>query len=234
VGQTRPFRFGVQHYPATSGEDWKEKARRAEALGYDTFVMPDHISQGGLAYAPALMAAADATTSLRIGTLVLNNDFRHPALVASEAATLDLLSDGRFELGIGAGWDPIDYEVPGIEFDAPRDRVNRFAESVQIIKQLLAGETVSFTGRYYTVRNLQNAPSSVQRPHPPLLIGAAGPRMLAIAAREAGLEVLGISLVTNLAAGISAEPPNHEEVLQAGREAAPRLRRLLAGIAAAL
>lgn len=183
----RPFRFGIQLYQAASRAAWQETARRAESLGYDILVIPDHIGQGTLGYAPALMAVAGATRSLRIGTLVLDNDFRHPALVASEAATLDALSEGRFELGIGAGWDRTDYDVSGIPFDAPKARVSRLAESIQIIKRLFGDDPVTFAGEYYTVRDLKNSPRLVQRPHPPILIGGGGKRMLSIAAREADI-----------------------------------------------
>jgi len=190
-GQTmnhHPFRFGVQMWGATSGAEWQEKARKAEQLGYTILVIPDHFpapSMGILGYAPALAAAAAATTTLRIGTNVLDNDFRHPALVAGDATTLDLLSDGRFELGIGAGWDQGDYERSGIAFDRPGVRVQRLEESVRIIKRLFTGDSVSFFGEHFTINGLEGYPKPVQQPHPPILIGAAGPRLTAFAAREA-------------------------------------------------
>lgn len=183
----RPFRFGIQHDDAASAAAWREAGHRAEGLGYDVLVTADHISQGGLAFAPALMAVADATTSLRIGTLVLDNDFRHPALVAAEAATLDVLSDGRFELGIGAGWDRADYEVSGIPFDAPGIRVSRLQESITILKRAFGDDPVRLAGRHYTVHGLQTAPRPVQRPHPPILVGGGGRRILGLAAREADI-----------------------------------------------
>lgn len=183
----RPFRFGVQQDGAGSAAAWREVAHRAEGLGYDVLVTADHIGQGGLPYAPALMAVADATTSLRIGTLVLDNDFRHPALVAAEAASLDMLSGGRFELGIGAGWDRADYEVSGISFDAPGIRVSRLRESIDILKRAFGDDPVSFAGRHYTVHGLQTAPRPVQRPHPPILVGGGGRRILGLAAREADI-----------------------------------------------
>lgn len=181
-----PFRFGIQIHTADTRRDWEEKARKAESLGYDTLVIPDHIG-GRLAYGPALMAAAAATTTLRIGTLTLDNDFRHPALVASEVATLDLLSDGRFELGIGAGWMLEDYEKSGIPFDPPAERVDRFEESVRIIKGLFGDGAFSQDGRYYKITDLDGFPKPVQKPHPPILIGAGGKRMLSFAAREADI-----------------------------------------------
>lgn len=194
----RPFRFGVQQYAATNAAEWAEKARRAEALGYDILVIPDHLGQGVMAYAPALTAAAGATTTLRIGALVLDNDFRHPALVASEAATLDLLSDGRFELGIGAGWDRRDYSASGIPFDSPAVRLRRLEESVRLIKSLLRGEPVTFTGQFYALDALQNSPLPVQRPRIPIMLGGGGPRMLALAGREA-------DIVSVMPAGLGAD-----------------------------
>jgi probable F420-dependent oxidoreductase len=183
----RPFRFGVQIYESATGNEWKAKARKAEDLGYDTLVIPDHIGEGLLAYAPALMAIAAVTTSLRVGTFVLDNDFRHPALVAGDAATVDLLSDGRFELGLGAGWDPADYGRSGIPFEPPGVRVGRMEESLHIIKNLFSDAPVTFHGRHYSVTNLEGFPKPVQRPPPPILIGGGGKRVLSIAAREADI-----------------------------------------------
>src|SRR5436190_17587775 len=124
MAEARPFRFGVSVRNARSGEEWARKASRAEALGYSTFLVADHFGDQ-LATTPALAAAAAATTRIRIGSLVYSNDFRHPALVAKEAATLDLLSGGRFELGLGAGWDRSEYLAAGIGFDAADTRLER-------------------------------------------------------------------------------------------------------------
>jgi probable F420-dependent oxidoreductase len=186
----RPFRFGVQVSQATSSTGWKEKVRRAEALGYDILLMPDHLG-GQLAIGPALAVAAEATTTLRIGTLVLQNDLRHPVLVAKEAATLDVLSDGRFELGIGAGgsWLP-DYETTGIPFDPPGVRVSRLEESLPVIKALLSGSAVSFVGQHYTIADFEGFPKPVRTPHPPILVGGGGPRLLVLAALTA--DIVGI------------------------------------------
>src|SRR5436190_20095554 len=124
MANDRRFRFGVQLSFAGSAEEWSAKARRVEELGYATLCMPDHFDDQ-LAPFPALLAAAIATTTLRVGTLVLCNDYRHPLLAAKEAATLDLLSGGRFELGIGAGWLHSDYEQSGIAWDPPALRIDR-------------------------------------------------------------------------------------------------------------
>ena len=182
----RPFRFGVTVPTVTSGAGWVERARRAEELGYSILQVPDHF-RDQLAPVPALTAAAMATTRLRVGALVFSNDFRHPVVLAKEAATIDVLSGGRFELGLGSGWLREEYDQAGIRFDAPGPRIERLAEAVAIVKGLLAGERVTFTGRHYAIAGLEGRPSPVQRPHPPLLIGGGGRRTLSLAAREASI-----------------------------------------------
>lgn len=180
----RPFRFGVQAHRARSAAEWKERARRIEAMGIETLYIPDHFDQQ---FAPiaALMAAADATTTLRIGSLVFDNDYRHPVVLAKEAATLDLLSEGRLDLGLGAGWLVVDYEQSGIRFDPPATRIARLEEAVKIIKGLLSGETMTFHGKHYEINGFAGFPAPVQKPHPPLLLGGGGRRILSFAAREA-------------------------------------------------
>ena len=146
----KPFRFGVNVRTAGSGADWADKARKVEALGYSVLCVPDHLAEL-LAPLPALVAAAAATKHLRVGTAVLNNDFRHPVLLAREAATLDVLSDGRLELGLGAGHMQSEYEQVGLAFDPGATRVERLEEAVVIVKRLLEGEPVTFRGRHYRV-----------------------------------------------------------------------------------
>lgn len=182
----RPFRFGVTAVRARDGAEWRQKARRAEALGFSTLLVWDHLGDQ-LAPIPALMAAADATSRLRVGTYVLCNDFRHPAILAKEVATLDLLSGGRLELGIGAGWQGEEYDQAGLPFDPAGVRVARLEEAVQLIKRLLRGGRVSFEGAHYRVRDLECAPAAAQRPHPPIMIGGGRPRVLQLAAREADI-----------------------------------------------
>ena len=182
----RPFRFGVTAPTPSGGTDWAERARRVEQLGYSMLVVPDHF-RDHLAPVPALVAAALATTRLRVGSLVFSNDFRHPAVLAKEAATIDVLSGGRFELGLGGGWLRAEYDQAGIPFDAPGTRVERLEEAVTIIKGLLAGERVTFAGRHYTIADLEGRPTPVQRPHPPIAIGGGGRRTLSLAAREASI-----------------------------------------------
>jgi probable F420-dependent oxidoreductase len=187
----RPFRFGVICERMTDRRSWIETARRAEALGYATLLIRDHFVPDffGDQFAPftALMAAAAATTTLRVGTLVIDNDYRHPVILAKEAATLDLLSEGRLELGLGAGWLQTEYEQAGLNFDPPSVRIERMAEAIWVLKGLFAADPFSFSGQHYAVQSLDGFPKPRQRPHPPLLIGGAGKRMLEIAGREADI-----------------------------------------------
>jgi probable F420-dependent oxidoreductase len=182
----RPFRFAVIARFTRSGSHWREVARRAEALGYDVLLVTDHMGPQ-LAPMPALMAAADATARLRVGSFVFANDYRNPVMLAKEVATLDVLSDGRVEVGIGAGWSSRDYRELGIPYDAPAVRVSRLEESVGLLKRLLTEESVDHTGEHYTVRAVTVLPRVIQRPHPPLMIGGGGPRVLRLAAREASI-----------------------------------------------
>jgi probable F420-dependent oxidoreductase len=196
VGKARPFRFSVTERRASSAKEWREKARLVESLGYATLSIPDHF-RDELAPIAALMSAADATTKLRIGSLVFDNDYRHPLVLAKEAATLDLLSDGRLEFGLGAGWLVTDYEQTGIPLDPPGVRIDRMTEGLKIIKSFFAGETFSFTGKHYNVQGVEAYPPSVQKPHPPIVLGGGGPRILKLAAREADI----VSINYNLSAG---------------------------------
>ncbi len=171
---------------ARRGEAWVDAARRAEALGYSALLMPDHVI-AQLSPVPALAAAAAATARLRIGVHVFDNDYRDPVMLAREAATLDVISNGRLELGIGAGWLQSDYRQLGIAYDAPKVRIDRMVEAVRILKRLFAGETVDHDGAHYRIRGARIFPPPVQKPHPPLVIGGGGPRMMRIAAREADI-----------------------------------------------
>jgi probable F420-dependent oxidoreductase len=185
----RGFRFGVQVSKETSARGWAELARRAEGTGYDVFTMPDHFTDQ-LAPIPALMAAADATTKLRIGALVFDNDYKHPVVLAKELATMDLLSDGRVEIGLGAGWMISDYEEAGMPYDSPKVRIDRFIEGVAVIRGAMADGPFFFTGDHYTITNYNGQPKPVQK-RPPLLIGGGGKRVLSYAAREA--DIIGIN-----------------------------------------
>jgi probable F420-dependent oxidoreductase len=196
VGKSRPFRFGVQEHRAGSAKEWKEKARLIESMGYSSFYLPDHFNEQ-VAPLAGLMSAADATTRLRIGFLVLDNDYRHPVVVAKEAATLDLLSDGRLDLGLGAGWMKSDYDQSGIQYDSPGTRIERLDEAVKIIKGIFTENPFSFTGKHYSVKDVQSYPPPVQKPHPPIMLGGGGRRMLGLAAREADI----VHINYNLAEG---------------------------------
>ena len=190
MAHPRRFRFGVQASNAAGRDEWLDLARKVEDLGYTTLFMPDHFGEQ-LAPVPALMAAADATTELRIGALVFDNDYKHPVVLAKEAATLDLLSGGRLELGLGSGWMVSDYEQSGIPYDPPKVRVDRFVEGLAVMKGLFGDGEVTFEGSHYSVRGLEGLPKPASRPHPPILIGGGAKRMLSIAAREA--DIVGIN-----------------------------------------
>jgi probable F420-dependent oxidoreductase len=185
MAHDRRFRFGVAVAEAASAADFAETARRAEALGYSTLFVPDHFVDHPLAPMPALATAAAVTTTLRIGPLVLGNDYKHPVVLAREAATLDLLSGGRLELGIGAGWMTADYTKAGMRLDPPSVRIARLEEAVLVLKGLFADGPFSFSGEHYTVSDLDGHPKPVQRPHPPFTIGGGAPKILGVAARHA-------------------------------------------------
>ena len=190
------MRFATQSGSASSGQEWIDRAKRLEALGYGTLAMPDHMIGGAWAAMPALAVAATATQKLRVGTLVIDNDFRNPTVFARECATLDVLTNGRSELGIGAGWLDRDYQSTGIPFDRGRVRVGRLAEAVTLLKRLFTEEQVTFAGQYYEVDRAECRPKPVQRPYPPFLIAGGGPDILALAGREANIVAIVASGIT--------------------------------------
>jgi probable F420-dependent oxidoreductase len=191
-----PFRFGVQLSRAESGAAWRATARTVEDLGYSTLFIPDHFEDqfGPLV---ALTVAAEATTTLRVGSLVFGNDYRHPLVLAKEVATLDVFSEGRVEFGLGAGWMTTDYEQSGIAADPAGMRISRMAESLAVLKALWSDGEATYQGEYYQVTGALGEPVPVQRPHPPIIIGGGGQRVLGIAAREA--DIVGVN--PSLAAG---------------------------------
>jgi probable F420-dependent oxidoreductase len=225
----KTFRFGINLRDAKSRADWQDKARKVEALGYSALLVPDHFAPM-LATVPAVVSAADATTRLRVGTNVLNNDLRHPVLLAREAATLDLLTDGRLELGLGAGYMRVEYDQAGLRFDRGGTRVERLAEAVAIIKVLLSGAEVNFAGQHYRVTGHRIHPLPVQRPHPPIIIGGNGPRLLTLAANEA--DTVNLTGITFTRGGTSPDMSGWkvagvDERLRVIRQAAgPRFGRL--------
>jgi len=183
----RPFRFIAPIPPLTQPvRRWQAALRRIEDLGFNTVAISDHFTRGWVMEPTVtLMAAALATQRLRVLSLVLANDYRHPVLVHKSAATTDVMSNGRLELGLGAGWLLSDYSAAGIPIRSPAERVARLGETIRIIKGLFGSQPFTFSGAHYQVSNLQGLPKPVQLPHPPLLIGGGGKRVLELAAREA-------------------------------------------------
>ena len=179
-----PFRFGAVYFTL---ENWAERARMIESLGYATLLLGEHPVGGGPSPLIALMAAAQATTTLRLGTHMLANDFRNPVLLAQDVAILDILSGGRFELGLGSGWLHHDYTSLGIPFDSPGVRISRLAEAVALIKRLFQEEETTFSGDYYQVQGARVDPKPIQQPYPPIMVGGGGRRVLTLAAREADI-----------------------------------------------
>jgi probable F420-dependent oxidoreductase len=186
VATHRPFRFGVFAHQAATREAWRDTVREAEELGYDTLQVGDHL-QGALGPISALVSAADASSSIRLGSCVFGNDFRHPVMLAQEAASIDVLSGGRLELGLGAGYLNSDYAQLGMPLDSPGTRVSRLEEAVKVLKGVLSNSGFTFTGRYYQVRNVTGVRTPVQRPHPPLMLGGGARWTLSLAAREADI-----------------------------------------------
>ena len=184
----RKFRFGVSGR-GDSAAEWREFARKAEDLGYSTLQLPDHFSRQ-MAPLLALTAAAQVTSTLRFGTTVLANSFRHPVVLAKEIATIDVLSEGRFELGIGTGSQDRDNVMAGMPVEPGGVRVERLTETLAILKQFFSQEEVNFQGKYYQVAELPAYPRPYQPGGPPVFIGAGGDRMLRLAAREA--DIVGI------------------------------------------
>ena len=206
----RPFRFGVQSFHADSAAAWREGARKAEDQGYATLFLADHILGPGpaleathhplqtLAAVPAMAVAAEATTTLRVGCRVFCIDYRPAAVLAKEVATLDFLSEGRLEVGLGAGWLRGEYEAVGIDFDPIGVRIDRLAETVGFLKQHFAKGQLDVSGEYVNVSGYEGAPQPVQQPRPPIMIGGGSRRVLSLAAREADV----VSLNFNNRAGV--------------------------------
>lgn len=195
-----PFRFGIQCKGPADPVGWPALARKVEDLGWSTLTVADHLDDQ-LAPVPATMAAAAATTTLRVGTMVLANDYRHPVMVAKEAATLDVLTGGRFELGIGAGWMTSDYEAAGIPLDRPGLRIDRLAEALPILRGLWADEPLTFGGHHYRVRALHGRPTPTTPGGPRIVIGGGGERLLRLAAQHADV----VAINVNLRAGVIDE-----------------------------
>ena len=214
---TRPFRFGVTLERTSNQDEIAGQARRAEDLGYSCMVMTDHFDDRN-APLVTITAAALATTSLRVGTLVLCNDYRHPVVLAKELATLDRMSNGRLEVGVGAGWMTSDYEQAGLPMDRPGVRIERLGEAVSVLEGCFADGPFDFAGDHYTITGLDAQPKPTQRPRPPLLLAGGGRKMLTLAAQRADIIAVNISLHTGVvddrvAAGATAEATDDKVAL---------------------
>jgi probable F420-dependent oxidoreductase len=197
----RPFKFLADGRAVGTGREVAERARRAESMGFTGLVIPDHLIDQ-LAPVPAMATIAAATTRLRIGTFVLNNDLRHPGVLAQDLASLDVLSEGRLDIALGAGWNKPEFEAIGLPFDPVATRVDRLEEAIAVFKGLFADGPFSFEGRFYTIRDHDGRPKPVQKPHPPFLIGGGGRRTLTIAGREADV----VGLAPRILSGQRADP----------------------------
>lgn len=200
-GSQRPFRFLAEPRDITGRRTLIDAIRRAETIGIDVLVVSDHLVND-LGPIPMMAAITAISERLRVCAFVLNNDLRHPAVVAQDLATLDLISDGRLEVGIGAGWNQPEYEAIGLPFDSVGTRVARLAEAITVMKGCFGDEPFSFTGEHYTITDHAAQPKPVQRPHPPFFIGGGGKRVLTLAAREADT----ISLAPRLLPGQRGDP----------------------------
>ena len=205
---THKFRFAVLN-TGNSLDEWQAFARKAEDLGFSTLVVQDHFAPQ-LAPLPALVAAGAVTSRIRLGTIVLDNDFRHPAALAKEAATVDVLTGGRLELGVGAGWMMADYEKTGLVFGPPAERLERLRETVKIVKAFFTEDSVTFEGKHYKIAGLDSHPKPAQKPHPPIMIGGRQKRMLSFAAREA--DIVSISMLDRRVPGEPPPPSFSEKV----------------------
>lgn len=218
----RPFRFTIQASRLTHPGELRPLARKAEDLGVAVLTVADHLDDQ-IAPIAALMAVADATTTLRVGSLVFANDYRHPVMLAKEAATIDVLSGGRLEFGLGAGWMAEDYHSAGIPMDRPGRRIDRLEEALRVITSLWSEGPTTFEGTHYQVTDLDGLPKPTQSPRPPIVIGGGGPRVLALAGRWADIVGLNPSLgagVIDERAGASATEAATIEKIAIVREAA--------------
>jgi probable F420-dependent oxidoreductase len=186
----RPFHFLADVSEIVSGPELAARAKRAEEMGYHAVVVPDHLL-GQLSPVVAMATVAAATTTLRMSAFVINNDLRHPAVLAQDLACIDVLSGGRVDIAIGAGWNKPEYDAIGLTFDPTPVRQARLAESITVLKGIFSGEPFSFAGEHYTITEYSGEPVPVQRPHPPFFIGGGGRRTLTLAGREA--DIIGLA-----------------------------------------
>lgn len=203
---TRPFRFGVEMMAPFEGMSWEDSAKEVEALGYSTLFVPDHFHEG---YGPitAMATAAMATTTLKVGPMVLACDFRHPAVLARELASIDVLSHGRLEVGLGAGYQETDYDRSGIPMDAPGVRVGRLIEHAQVLRLLFGSHPATFNGEHYRITDLDGTPKPFRQGGPPIIIAGGGKRLLSFAATNADI------------IGVNPSLPSAKDRANAGRNA---------------
>ena len=195
-GGMRPFHFLADVSEIVDGAELAARARRAEQLGYHSLVLPDHLI-GQLSPVVTMATVAAVTSTLRMSAFVMNNDLRHPAVLAQDLASMDVLSGGRLDIAIGAGWNKPEYDAIGLAFDPAPVRQARLAESITVLKGLFAGSPFSFAGEYYTITDYAAEPVPVQRPHPPFFIGGGGRRTLSLAGREADIVGLAPRILAN-------------------------------------
>jgi probable F420-dependent oxidoreductase len=182
----KPFHFLGDARAAVPGKELAEKARRAESTGFHALVVPDHLIDQ-MSPVPVMTAIAATTERVRVSAFVFNNDLRHPAVLAQDLASIDLLSDGRLDIAIGAGWNKPEYDAIGLPFDSTPIRQARLEEAVAVLKGCFGEEPFSFRGEHYTITDHDGRPKPVQRPHPPFFIGGGGRRTLTLAGREADI-----------------------------------------------
>jgi probable F420-dependent oxidoreductase len=222
VTSARPFRFAVDLQAPLEGSTFADSAREVEAMGYSSMFVPDHFDEG-LGPIAAMATAATVTTTLNVGTLVFDCDFRHPAVLARELATIDQLSEGRLEVGLGAGWKRLDYDRSGIPMDPPKVRVDRMIEHTKVLRGLFANEPVTFAGEHYRITDLDGTPKPYRAGGPPILIGGGGRRVLRFAAQAADIVGVNASIHSgeiDTAAAHDALPERIDEKVEWVRDAA--------------
>jgi len=222
VTHPRRFRFGIDLHQPLPDRSWLDSAREVESLGYSTMFVPDHFDEG-IGPLAAMATAAAVTTTLNVGTLVFDCDFRHPAVLARELASIDVLSEGRLEVGLGAGWKRLDYDRSGIAMDPPKVRVDRLVEHTHVLKGLFAGGPFSFKGEHYTITELDGTPAPHRPGGPPIIIGGGGPRVLRFAGASADIVGVNASVHSgeiDVAAAQDALPERIDEKLDWVRKGA--------------
>jgi probable F420-dependent oxidoreductase len=222
MAHNRRFRFAIDCQAPFEGRTFTDTVREAEALGYSTLFVPDHFDEG-LGPIAAMATAAALTSTLNVGALVLDCDFRHPAVLARELATIDQLSEGRLEVGLGAGWKRLDYERSGIPMDPPKVRVDRMIEHTRVLKGLFSGEPVTFRGEHYEITDLDGTPKPHRAGGPPFLIGGGARRVLRFAGANANIVGVNASIHSgeiDTAAAHDALPERIDEKVAWVREGA--------------